>query len=115
MQYPLPFESAGRTMLVLLGLAFLRSEGAFWLHSLVGWRIPRSLWLEDCAKFGLHRVAMRCSLALLRGAGRLALLIAMVLWSAYAFARLVDDLKESPALAVLGGSLGIVTCRLVCH
>src|SRR5262245_54550697 len=115
MQYPLPFDAAGRTVLVLLGLAFLRTEGAYWLRGLVGWRLPRSLWLEDCARFGLHRVAMRCSLALVRGAGRLALLIVMLLWSAYALARLIDDLTEAPALTVLGGSLGIVTCRMGYH
>jgi hypothetical protein len=115
MHYPLPFDAAGRTVLVLLCLAFLRSEGEYWLRGLVGWRIPRSLWLEDCARFGLHRVATRCSLALARGVGRLALLIAMVLWSAYALARLTDDLAEAPALAVLGGLLGIVTYRMVCH
>ena len=102
-------------MLVLLGLAFLRSEGVFWFRGLVSWRIPHSLWLEDCARFGLFRVATRCSLDLVRGAGRLALLIVMVLWSAYALARLIDDLSEAPALTVLGGSLGIMTCRRVCH
>jgi|SRR5262249_4339695 hypothetical protein len=115
MQYPLPFDAAGRTLLVFLGLAFLRTEGAYWLRGLVGWRVPRSLWLEVFARFGLHRVATRCSLALVRGAGRLALLIVMVLWSAYALARLIDDLSEAPALTVLGGSLGIMTCRRVCH
>jgi hypothetical protein len=115
MQHPLPFDAAGRTVLVLLGLAFLRSERAFWLRGLVGWRIPRALWLEDFATCGLHRVATPCSLALVRGAGRLALLIAMVLWSAYALCRLSHDLAEAPVLTVLGGSLGIVTCRMVCH
>ena len=115
MQYPLPIDAAGRTSLVLLGLAYLRCEGSFWLRGLLGWKVSRSLWLEDCARYGLRRLATRWSLALVRAAGRLTLSITIVLWSAYALDRLADDLAAAPALAVLGGSLGIVTCRVVCH
>jgi hypothetical protein len=115
MQYPLPIDAAGRTALVTLCLAFLRSEGAFWLRGLLGWRIPHSLWLEHFARFGLRRVATQCSLALVRAAGHLALVITIVLWSAYALARLADDLAAEPALAVLGGTAGILICRAASH
>lgn len=115
MTYPVPIDAAGRTALVFLCLALVRSEGASWIRSVLVRTIPRSLWLDDLARFGPARVAAHCSLALLRAAGRLLLSTMMVLWSAYAVTRLAYDLAEAPALAVLGGLLGIATCRVVCH
>lgn len=63
---------------------------------------------------GPARLALDCSAALLRAAGGLSVLIPILAWSAYAFVRLVDELTAAPALASLGGALGIAACRMLC-
>lgn len=114
MDYPLPIDAAGRTVLVILGLGFLRLEGAAWLRGMRPGRRVRPSWLEECARAAPLRLAEWCSLAVLRAVGGLSLLVLILLWSAYALFRLAGELAASPAPAILGAALGIVACRFVC-
>jgi hypothetical protein len=114
MDYPLPIDAAGRTVLVILCLGFLRLEGPIWVRRLLGSCIHPLAWLERCASIHPLGLATRCSLALLRAAGGVSLLILIALWSAYALVRLAEELEAAPALAILGGVLGILACRVVC-
>jgi hypothetical protein len=114
MDYPLPIDAAGRAVLVILGLRFVRIEGAAWLRGLLPGGRRRPSWLEDCARFTPLQLAERCSLAVLRAAGGLSLLVLILLWSAYALVRLAEEVAAAPAAAILGAALGIVACRVVC-
>jgi hypothetical protein len=114
MDYPLPIDAAGRTVLVILGLGLLRLEGAAWLRGLLhGGRI-RPSWLEGCARDTPLWLAELCSLAVLRAVGGLSLLVLIFLWSTYALVRLAEELAAAPVAAILCAALGIVTCRVVC-
>jgi|SRR5262245_45135589 hypothetical protein len=112
MHYPLPIDAAGRTVLVILGLAFLRCEGAFLVGGLLGLRVRPCAWLDDCARFGPGRAAGRLSIAVARGVGGISLAIVFVLWVLYALARLADDFAVSPTLTAVGSSLGVILCRV---
>jgi hypothetical protein len=114
MDYPLPIDAAGRSVLVILGLGFLRLEGAAWLRGLLpGGRI-RPSWLDECARITPLQLAERCSVGVLRAVGGLSLLVLILLWSSYALVRLAEDVAAAPAAAILGAALGIVACRAVC-
>jgi hypothetical protein len=113
MDYPLPIDAASRTVLVILGLGFVRLEGAAWLRVLLPCGRIGGSWLEECARITPLQLAERCSLGVLRAVGGFSLLVLILLWSAYALVRLAEDLAAAPAAAILGAALGIVACRVV--
>jgi hypothetical protein len=115
MDYPLPIDAAGRTVLVILCLSFLRHEGVFWLISLLTLRIQPFAWLDECARFGPLRLAEHCAIVIVRAGVGLFLLTLILLWTLYALIRLGDDLATAPALAILGSSMAIASCWAMCH
>jgi hypothetical protein len=114
MDYPMPIDAAGRTILVILCVGFLRLEGPIWVRGLFGSCIRPSAWIESCTRIDPVRVETRCFLAILRAVGGVSLLALIALWSTYALLRLAEELAAAPALAILGSSLGIVACRVLC-
>jgi hypothetical protein len=112
MEYPVPIDAAGRTVLVILCLALLRFEAGSWLAGLPRLRIRPSAWLEHCARFGFCRTARRLGFALVRGLGVLALAIVCSLWAVYALARLADDFAASPTPSAVGSALAAILCRV---
>ena len=115
MDYPLPIDAAGRTILVILCLDFLRLEGVIWVHVLLGSCMHLFARLESCARFDPLRLAARRSLAILRAVGGLSLLVLIFLWSTYALIRLAEELAMAPALAIFGGSVGIGSWWAIFH
>ena len=113
MDYPLPIDAAGRAVLVILGLGFVRLEGAGCLRGLPPGGRRRPSWLADSARFTPLQLAERCSLAVRRAVGGLSLLVLILLWWAYALAHLAEEVAAAPAPAILGAALGIFACRVV--
>lgn len=112
MDYPLPIDAAGRTVLVVLCLACLRCGGSSWLGGSLRRRARPSAWLDEYARFGAGRASRRLALALARAIGGLGLAAVLALWVLYALARLADDFAASPARSAVGSALGAFLCRL---